>query len=70
MHAAYTTVTDPAHRRRLAVVALELRAVPTPSLTTRQKNQQLRSLLRGHGQLLQELSHGLAVARRRLWGGR
>ena len=69
MH-AYANIVDPKHRRRLTLVALELRAVPTPSLTPRQKNQQLRSLLYGHAVLLQEMSHGLAVARRRLWGGR
>ena len=69
MH-AYANIVDPKHRRRLTLVALELRAVPTPSLTPRQKNQQLRSLLRGHGQLLQELSHGLVVARRHLRGGK
>ncbi len=69
MH-AYHNVNDPMHRRKLTLVALELRAVPTPSLTPRKKNQQLCSLLRGHAQLLQDLSRGLAVARRQLWGGR
>lgn len=69
MH-THTTITDPKHRRRLTLVALELRAEPTPALTPREKNRQVRSFLRSHGQLLQELSHGLAVARRRLGGGR
>lgn len=61
MH-TYANIADPKHRRRLTLVALELRAVPTPSLTPRQKNRLVRSFLRSHGQVLQELSH--------LWGGR
>lgn len=69
MH-TYANIVDPKHRRRLTLVALELRAEPTPALTPREKNRQVRGFLRPHGQLLQELSHGLAVARRRLWGGR
>ena len=69
MH-TYANIVDPKHRRRLTLVALELRAEPTPALTPREKNRQVRGFLRSHGQLLQELSHGLAVARRHLRGGK